>query len=409
MISEKSSEKKKIFKGIRVLDFSRVLAGPYCTRILADMGAEVIKVEQPVTGDEARGFPYVISPGNTGYYLQQNCGKKSISLDMRKKEAIEILKKLVMLSDVVVENFRPGIMAKYTLDYENLKAIKKDIIMCSISAYGQTGPFSSFVGNDLTTQAMSGLMDMTGQPDGPPTNVGAAVGDSIAGAHAFGAISSALYNRERTGLGEYIDISMLDCMFAQYEIAVQTYMLTKGEKKPRRAGIHHPTVVPLGTYQASDGWVVVGVFNDSAWKRLAEIMGKPELMGDTRFAGNAARAANKETVIRVVQEWVKNIPVKKAVELLQEARILTAPVLSIAEVINHPQIRAREMLMEVEHEGVGMVGITNSPIKLKNTEACVSGKAPLLGENNRDVLKLIGCSSKEMDSLEKDGVIYNNR
>ncbi|OPY89150.1 MAG: Formyl-coenzyme A transferase [Smithella sp. PtaU1.Bin162] len=407
MVGGAFSGKKKIFKGVRVLDFSRVLAGPYCTRMLADMGAEVIKVEQPVTGDDARGFPYVISPGNTGYYLQQNCGKKSISLDMRKKEAIAILKKLVAVSDVVVENFRPGIMAKYTLDYESLRAVKNDIIMCSISAYGQTGPLSSFVGNDLTTQAMSGLMDMTGEPDGPPTNVGAAIGDTIAGAHAFGAISSALYHRERTGCGEYIDISMLDCMFAQFEIAVQTYVLTKGEKNPRRAGIHHPTVVPLGTYRAADGWVVIGVFNDSAWKRLAEIMGKTELIEDNRFAGNAARAANRETVIGIVQEWVKNISVKKAVVLLQEARILTAPVLSVSDVINHPQIKAREMLAGVEHEGVGTVKITNSPLKLRNTEAGVSGKAPLLGENNRDVLTGIGFSSTEIDLLKKNGVIYD--
>ena len=409
MVSGKTPGKKKIYQGISILDFSRVLAGPYCTRMFADMGAEVIKVEQPVTGDDARGFPYVISPGNTGYYFQQNCGKKSISLDMRKKEAIEILIKLVRMSDIVVENFRPGVMARYKLDYQNLKRVKKDIIMCSISAFGQTGPYSPFVGNDLTTQAMSGLMDMTGQPDGPPTNVGAAIADTIAGTHAFGAISSALYQREKTGLGEYIDISMLDCMFAQYEIAVQTLILSKGRIKPRRAGVHHATVAPLGTYQAADGWVIVGVFNDGVWKRLVEAMGRPELAGDPRFQGNSARGQNRETVIGIVQEWVKNMPVKEAVEILQKAQVLTAPVLSVAEVAEHPQIKAREMLVEVEHEGVGMVEIINSPIKFTNAQARVSGKAPLLGEHNGDVLELLGYSKDAISVLKKDGVIYDGR
>jgi len=406
MAGASNQQKKKIYSGIRILDFSRVLTGPYCTRLFADMGAEVIKVEQPVTGDDARGFPYVISPGNTGYYLQQNCGKKSISLDMRKKEAIEILKKLVLISDVVVENFRPGVMAKYKLDYENLKAIKKDIIMCSISAFGQTGPLSPFVGNDLTTQAMSGLMDMTGEPDGPPSNAGAAIADTIAGTHAFGAIASALYQRERTGLGEYIDISMLDCMFAQFEIAVQSFILSKGQVQPHRAGVHHPTVVPLGTYHAADGWVIVGVFNDNVWKRMVEAMGRPELAEDRRFMGNSARVQNKETVIGIVQEWVKNMPVKDAVQILQKAQVLTAPVQSVAEVANHPQIRAREMLVKVEHEGVGPVEIINIPIKFTNTAACVSGKAAALGEHNQEILKLLGYSSDAIKGLQRDGVIY---
>lgn len=405
MVSEKKLEKRRIFRGIRILDFTRVLSGPFCTRLFADMGAEVIKIEEPIIGDDARSFPYVISPGNTGYYLQQNCGKKSVSLDMKKEEAIEILKKLVIISDVVVENFRPGVMAKYRLDYQNLKAIRKDIIMCSISAFGQTGPYSSFVGNDLTTQAMSGLMDMTGDPDGPPRNVGTGMADVTSGIFAFGAISSALYQREKTGLGEYIDISMVDCVFSGYEIAVQSFILSKGQFKPRRWGSHHPTVVPFGTYQAADGWVVVTIFNDSAWHRLLEAMGKPELISDPRFTGNAARAKNRETVINMVQEWIKNIPVKQALQILSEARIPSSPVLSIPEVINHPQIKARKMLVEVEHEGIGKVEILNSPLRFSNSEACVGGKAAALGEHNDDVLEMLGYSQDAINILRMNSVI----
>lgn len=408
MLTLNNEGKNKIFEGIRVLDFTRVLAGPYCTRLLADMGAEVIKVEQPGIGDDARHFPYYLDQGDTGYYLQQNCGKKSISLDMKKKETIEILKKLVVVSDIVVENFRPGVMAKYGLDYNSLRLHKKDLIMCSISAFGQTGPYSPFVGNDLTTQAMSGFMDMTGHPDGPPTQVGTSIGDTIAGSHAFGAIASALYRRERTGEGEYIDIAMLDCMFSQHEIAIQSYILSNGEIKPRRFGSHHPTVVPLGAYEAKDGWIIVGVFNDSTWNRLAETMGQTELIDDPRFMGNTARAENKNTVIKIIQEWIKNLTVKQALDVLREARVLTAPVLSIQELVNDPQIRAREMLVQVEHRKLGSVEIINSPIKLTNTEACVSGRAALLGEHNHEILELLGHSIDEINLLRENKVTYED-
>jgi len=306
----------------------------------------------------------------------------------------------------VVENFRPGVMAKYGLDYDGLKECKKDLIMCSISAYGQTGPYSSYVGNDLTIQAMSGFMDMTGQPDGPPQSAGTSIADTIAGAHAFGAIASALYHREQIGEGEYIDIAMLDCMFTQFEIAVQMYILSEGEIKPTRFGSHHPSVAPLGTYKAKDGWVIVGVFNDKTWKRLTEVMGEPELSEDHRFQGNTARAENRETVIQLIQDWLKDMPVEEALEKLREARVLTSPVLSIPEVVNHPQIRERDMLFNIEHDKLGLVEVVNTPIKFDNTYACVSGKAAFLGEHNDEILSQLGFTQKDINGFKEKGVLY---
>ena len=278
--------------GVRVLDLTRVLAGPFCTRTMADMGAEVIKVEPP-GGDVARQFEYTTPEGVSGYFMQQNCGKKDISLDLADPAAKEVLRRLAEISDVVVENDRPGVMKRLGFSYQDLREINPSIIMCSISAFGQDSPYANRPAGDMVVQSMSGIASLTGEPDGAPQTTGMSFSDTTGGIHAFGAICAALYQRSLTGRGQYIDIALVDCILWQNEWASQYLFLSQGEAVPTRYGNRRPILIPGNLFQGKDGWVAIVASTDPGWRNLTQAMGMPELAQDPRFRDRMSRTPHR--------------------------------------------------------------------------------------------------------------------
>jgi len=395
----------RLLSGVKVLDFSQALAGPFCTRILKDLGAEVIKVEAPGVGDGARNVPFV-KKGYSGYFMQQNCGKKSISLNLKHSEGVKIAKELAKSCDVVVENFRPGVMKRFGLDYENLKMINPAIIMCSISGYGQYGPWRSRPGYAAAAHALSGLMWVTGKnkdPDHPPMTPGAAFGDTGASLHASTAICAALFARDRTGEGEYIDVSLLDCLFDQQDSSIETYVMSEGKS-------FNALLSPI--FEGADGWATIAVGSaDRQWQRMTEAMERPDLLKDSRFHPTEKRMNNRALLDEVISDWLKSFErIDDALEKLETAGIVSARVLPIPEAIEHPQIKAREMMVEIDHPILGKVPVVNTPFRLKNRKAGLEGLPPELGEHNEEVLsEYLGYSREMIAKLGKEGVIYKNK
>ena len=392
--------------GIRVVDLTRALAGPTCTRLLADLGAEVIKVEPP-GGDFTRDFPQ-IKDGVSGYFLQRNYGKKSICVDLREEEGRRIVYDLVAMSDVVVENYKPGVMERLGLEFEKLTQINPRIIVCSISGYGQYGPYSDRAAGDHAIQAMSGLMWMTGEEEGPPMWGGSAYTDVGAGLHAFGAICAALLRRHSTGEGERIDVSLFDCAFWQHEFAVEQFLQSDGEIKPQRMGNRRVGTAPSGIYRGPDGYIALVVFSDSGWEKLAEAIGRPELAQDPRFINRQARWAHADDVDQVVEQWLmKQGSVDEAVTVLADRFGLPcAKVMTVEEATQSPQVRERGLLTEVDDQVLGKVTVQGAPVKFSHGTAAPTTSAPLLGEHTRPVLQgLLGLSDARILELLGDGVL----
>src|SRR5437773_11383150 len=335
-----------MLSGLKVLDFTQYLAGPTVTRLMAEMGAEIIKVEQAPMGDPARLLP-VVKNRRSAYFVQQNRGKKSLCLDFSKSEAIELLHSLSTKVDVVVENYGPGVLERRHLDYASLRNINPRIIMASISAFGRTGPLSHKVGYDFIAQAFSGLMHMTGYPDRPPVFVGMAIGDTGSGVHAFAAVGYALYYREKTGVGQHIDISMVDALYHMHEVNVQAYTTTEGQYVPQRMGAHHALVTPCGVFKGPEGYIVVLVL-DRQWPAMPKAMGHPELIDDERFATGPERAKNQKELIAIIEEWMASLASDEAVlKVLDEYRIAASPVMSVSASVTHPHFQARGMIRKV--------------------------------------------------------------
>ncbi|RMF92806.1 MAG: CoA transferase, partial [Nitrospinota bacterium] len=375
----------QLLSRVRVLDFTRVLAGPYLTRCLAALGAEVIKVERPVSGDDARGFAYH-TQGESGYFLQQNHDKKSIALDLKHPKGAAIARELCARADVVVENFRPGVMTRLGLDYATLSARHPRLIMCSISTFGQTGPYAQKGGQGMLADALSGAMDITGFPDRPPPVFRLPVADILTGVHGLGAICAALYAREQTGRGAYIDLSLLDCMFALQEFAVQSYFLSQGTVKATREGYTFPETVPYGLFSARDGAVVLAAGLDANWARLAQAMGRPELAQDPRFATSPQRIHHRREVESLVQEWIGQQTVKEVTATLDAHGVPCAPVKTVEEAIHDPQIQARHMLVTMTHPLLRAVTFPNLPFKIDGAVPTPSALAPRIGQHNAEVL-----------------------
>jgi len=398
----KERQEKMLLTGVKVLDFTQALAGPFCTRLLHDLGAEVIKVEAPGLGDGARYAPFV-KKGYSGYFMQNNCGKKSLSLNLKHPEGVRIAEELVKLCDVVVENFRPKTMDRLGLGYEDLKEINPKIIMCSISGFGQYGPWADRPGYAATAHALSGLMWVTGKnedPDHPPMAPGAAFGDTGASLHAATAICAALFARDRTSEGEYIDVSLLDCLFDQLDSAVEIHVLSEGRDS-------HAMLSPI--YRGRDGWATIALgARDSMWQGLTKAMDRPDLYKDPRFHPLENRVRNRALVDEVLNEWLNTFEhISDALEKLEEAGIPSAPILSIPEALEHPQIKARQMMKEIDHPVLGRVPVINSPFRLKNRSAGLKGLPPELGQHNQEVLsEYLGYSKEMIGELEKEGVIY---
>jgi len=398
------SETKSPLYGIRVLDLTRVLAGPFCTMILADLGAEVIKIEKPDVGDDSRKYtPFV--DGQSAYFININRGKKSIVIDLKNPKGKELFLKLVEKADVVVENFKPGTMEKLGLGYEVLKKVNPRIILASISGFGQYGPYRDRTAYDLIAQAMGGIMSITGWPETPPTRVGTAIADILAGLYACIAILAALRAREITGEGQRIDVAMVDSVMSACEAYNEMWLVEK--RIPTRIGNRYEFIYPYDTFRAKDGWVAIGVGNDEMWRRFCIAIGKPELTDHEDFNSNEKRVKNHEKVKKVVEEWTSKRTVKEIIEILLKHEIPCAPVYTIKDVCEDEHIaKVREMVVEIDQPHVGKVKIVGSPIKITPSTCKVRGPAPLLGQHTRDVLKeILHLHDEEIEKLRQEGVI----
>lgn len=384
-------------EGILVVDLSRVLAGPYCTMMLGDLGAEVIKIESP-EGDDTRhwGPPYV--GGESAYYLCANRSKKSIILNLKSEGAKRVLLDLVRRGDILVENFRVGTMQRMGLDYQRLRDVNPRLIYCAISGYGQTGPYSNRAGYDFIAQAEGGLMSITGETDGQPMKVGVAIVDITAGLFAATAILAALHEREKSGEGQYIDVALLDSQVAWLANVASNYLISG--QRPKRYGNAHANIVPYETFKTQDGYIAIGVGNDRQWQRCCEVLGKSEWAVDARFVTNPKRVENRATLIPMINAVTLRQDRAEWCRLLQEAGVPCGPINSIDQVFNDAQVLHREMAVEIPHPTAGKVKLAGFPYKLSRTPAAITQHPPLLGEHTETVLRdLLGYSAAVIAGL----------
>ena len=398
---------KPMLEGVRVLDFTQYVAGPTVTRMMAELGAEIIKVEQSPGGDPSRSIP-VFKQRRSAYYVQHNRGKKSLCVDFSKTETIDMLHDLVKTVDIVVENYGPGVMAKRKLDYEILSALHPKVIFLSISAFGRTGPLSDRVGFDLIAQAFSGLMHMTGEPDGPPQFVNTAIADVNAGVHGFGFLGYALYHRERTGRGQNIDVAMVDALYHMHEANVELCANAKVAYHPVRCGAHHRGLAPYGVFKGVEGWVAI-LAGDFQWPGLPRAMGQPELIDDTRFVNMRGRAENRLALVALVEAWMADMPSDIAIlDALAEHRVPCAPVLSVADTIGHPHFVEREMVRKVPDKVIedGVI-IPGFPIKSSELPRLPELWTSFRGQDNKAVLQdSLGYSDGQIQALCDAGVLH---
>lgn len=388
--------------GIRVIDLTHAYNGPFCTMHLADHGAEVIKIERPGIGDQTREWP-PFRNGESGYYAFLNRNKRGITLDIRKDKGKEILFKLLESADVLVENFRPGTMAKLGLDYEHLKDKFPRLIYACSSGFGSWGPLSQRPCYDIVAQAMGGIVSITGFPEGPPTKVGPSVADNVTGTYLALGITMALLERERTGKGQYVEVAMMDTIYSILENAIVVYTMTG--KVPERQGNADPAVAPFDMFRCQDGYIFLGVGTNALWERLCSVMNRPELLEDPRFLTNNDRVNNYAELKPIMEEWTATMTMKEIEDLLVGAGIPVAPILNVAEVTEHPHTEAREMIVEIEHPVIGKMRIQGVPIKLSRTAGSVRAPAPLLGQHTEEVLTELGYTRYEIEAFRQDGVI----
>ncbi len=389
--------------GVKVLDLSRVLAGPYCTMILSDMGAEVIKVEVPGTGDDTRGFP-PFKDGKSGYFMNMNRNKKGITLNLKKGK--DIFLELVKSADILIENYRPGTMEKLGIGYEELKKVNPKLVYGCISGFGHYGPYSKRPGYDIVGQAMSGIMSVTGWPDGEATRAGAPVSDTVAGISLVSGVLAALWYAEKTGIGQKVDIALVDSLVSVMQIINQIYLI--GGRIPGRMGNAYESTAPYDTFPTKDGqYVVIGVANDKFWRVLCEMMGKPELIDHPDMAKNGDRVKNRDKIKPIVVEWTKTQNADELVNRLLEAGMPTAPIYDVKQVSEDPHIAgAREMFVEIEDPDVGKIKVTNSHIKMSETHPGFRSPAPGLGQHNEEVYGgLLGYPREKIQELKEQGII----
>lgn len=397
--------------GIRVLDLTRVLAGPWCTQNLADLGAEVIKIERPGTGDDTRGWgpPYMKDAQGhetteAAYYVSANRNKKSVALDIASSRGADVVRELARQCDVFVENFKVGGLRKYGLDYESIKAVNPAIIYCSITGFGQTGPYASRPGYDFMIQAMGGLMSITGErddlPGGGPQKAGVAVADLMTGMYSTVAILAALYERRNSGLGQHIDMALLDCQVAMLANQNMNYMAS-GES-PRRAGNAHQNLVPYQVFAAADGHLIVAVGNDSQFRAYCSVIGRPELAEDARFQKNSGRVVNREALIPLLAEAMLSGKRDDWLARLEAAGVPAGPINTIEQVYQDPQVLARGLRLEVPHTSAGTLPTVASPLRLSDSPVQYRRAAPLLGEHTAEVLQqYLNLSEEEIKEFMK--------
>lgn len=401
---------RHIFEGITVLDFSQVLAGPTISRFFVEMGADVIKVELPPGGDSSRQLPFRHpDDGRSAYHVQQNRGKQSLCIDPKDPAGRAALLGLLPGVDVLIESFSPGAIARLGFDWATVSAVNPRLVMVSVSAFGQDGPLATKPGYDNIAQAYSGITSMIGDPGGTPPLVAAAIGDVMTGVHGFGAVAAALYHRERTGRGQFVEVSLLDSYFHCHEINVQAHSASGGTVEPTRSGSHHYAVCPFGIFRVSDGQVVIGVVANDQWPRLCAVMGRPELADDPRLADNAARCEHRDTVLEAVEGWLHGLPdVATAIERLEAGRVPCAPVLTVAQAMRHPHLRERGTVRRVSDRSFGELDLPGFPLRFSEFPGTLDLEAPYLGEHNRAVLRdRLGMDDDAIDSLERDRVLWS--
>lgn len=392
--------------GIRVIDYSHFLAGPYLSRCLAALGAEVIKIERPTTGDAGRQHAWLVDGLSSGYYLQQNMGKKGVCVDLKDPRGRELLEKLVDSADVFVENYRPGALNKLGFGYEALAGRNPGLVYCSISAYGHSGPDSHRAGFGLIAEAKSGIMAMVGTPGEAPPLLRIALGDIFTGSNAVGAICAALLGRVKSGKGQHIDMALYDCLVSMHEYAVQCYTLSGGQEIPQQTGHDLPNSTLYGVFTAQDGHLVIAAQVDDAWKRLAGLISGEALAGDTRFHSAGGRNAHRLEILPLVRAWVGQRRVADCLAALDAIDVPSAKVQNIEEVLADPQIEARGMVVEQRHPVMGKVRLANLPYHFSGCDTTIAEAAPLLGQHNREVAAELGYSAEQIAALVEDGVLY---
>jgi len=390
--------------GIRVLDLTRVLAGPYCTMFLGDLGAEIVKVEQPGIGDDTRGWGPPFAGGESAYFLCTNRNKKSVTIDFKAPEGLDLIRKLAQQADVFIENFRPGALDRLGLGEKTLREAHPKLIYASLSGFGADGPMADIPGYDLIVQAWGGLMSITGTEESGPLKVGVAIIDLVAGLMLGKGIVAALYAREKTGAGQKIDTSLLEAEVAALINAGSNYLI--GGNVPGRWGNAHPSIVPYQSFQTADSYLVLGAASESIWKRLCPAVGRPDLADDPSFAKNADRVENRKLLIDVLAEIFRTRRTSEWVTALSEADVPCAPVQTIDQVFAAPQVLHRNMLVDVEHPTAGKIKLAGIPVKLSATPASVRLPPPLLGQHNGDVLaSWLKMTDTEIGALRKKQII----
>jgi crotonobetainyl-CoA:carnitine CoA-transferase CaiB-like acyl-CoA transferase len=400
---------------VRVLELSRVLAGPWAAQTLADLGATVIKVEKPGTGDDTRTYapPYAANrdgshSGESAYFLSTNRGKRSVTIDFIHPEGQKLVQALAAKSDVVIENFKVGGLAKYGLDYPSLQALNPGVIYCSITGFGQTGPYRHKPGYDFMIQGIGGLMSITGEPDqrpgGAPMKVGVAVADIFTGLYAAIAILGALAHRDRTGTGQHIDLALLDTQVAVLANQAMNYLVTG--VAPQRLGNAHPNIVPYQVFAASDGHIIVAVGNETQFARMCEVIGRPELASDARFASNASRVHNREELVAILQGILVTRTMRDWLQALERAGVPCGPINTVADVFADPQVQARGLKLHLPHPSIGSVPSVANPIKYSATPIDYRSAPPMLGADTDEILReMLGVTPEEIGRLRKAGVV----
>ena len=396
-------KKKKILDGIKVIDLTRVYAGPFSSQILADMGAEIIKVEDDGPNTNERSWaPFAPGTQESTYFIGLNRGKKSIELNLRQPKAVEIFYKLVKDADIVMENYAPGVAPKLLVGYEQCKKIKPDIIYLSISTFGQYGPLSKLPGYDVLAQAMGGLMSITGYPD-KPLRVGSSLGDVISGLYGTIAVLGALNYRNATGEGQHIDVALVDCIFTCLENNVPAYTITG--RIPRRIGSRHPDGGPYDVYDCKDGYVCVVASNEKLWGSMCQAMGRPELAKDPKFDSNVTRMQNVDEMTTIINNWMKNFTVEEAVARLREARVPVAPILEVPQICASEHAKVRNMVVKYDHASAGEIRVAGNPVKYGAYDALAELPPPFKGQHTPEILTSLGYSKNDVDDLLKSGII----
>jgi crotonobetainyl-CoA:carnitine CoA-transferase CaiB-like acyl-CoA transferase len=399
---------KHLLDGYRVLDFTHFIAGPTATRLMAGMGAEVVKVELAPKGDQAREIQF-IRDKRSAYYIQQNRGKQSLCLDMRKPAAVELIKRLIPKFDVMVENFAPGIIGSMGLDYQTVSTLNPRLIMCSISALGQTGPLAHDPGFDFIGQAYAGITSLIGEEDGPPYMPMVAIGDVSTGVHAMGAIACALLYREKTGEGQYIDISLLDSYFHCQTVGVELYSASRGKHEVKRSGLHHPFFAPAGIFKGRRWHIIILAWLDQHWAGVCEAVGKPELISDPRYADVASRGKHRDQIVKLIEDWLASMPDdQQSIDALRARRVPVAPILSVAEAMSHPHLIERGTVRTISDRILGEFQIPGFPLRFSNFPEELELEAPFLGEHNETILaKYLGYSHDDLNRLTREGVLHS--